>query len=87
MDDDPDLVMKAPFIPMNFSDDLPLLISNDLLWNNNEQILSQNRIPENNSTLAQMLSSSVNKHTLKSSDRGGGTIEDNNIDMYNEKSK
>ncbi|XP_076268178.1 HIF-1 transcription factor component sima isoform X3 [Rhynchophorus ferrugineus] len=85
MDDDPDLAMKAPFIPMNFSDDLPLLISNDLLWNNNEQILNQNRIPENNSTLAQMLSSSVNKHTLKSSDRGGGTLEDNNIDIYNEK--
>ncbi|XP_030765742.1 hypoxia-inducible factor 1-alpha isoform X3 [Sitophilus oryzae] len=85
MDDDNDLVMKAPYIPMNFSDDLPLLMSNDLMWNNNEKNLSPNRIPENNSTLAQMLSSSVNKHSLKSSDRGGGTMEDSNIEMYNEK--
>lgn len=88
MDDDTDLIMKAPYIPMNFSEDLTLFMSNDLMWNNNEKNKSQSRIPESNSTLAQMLGSSVNKRTLKGTDRGGGTVEETNPEVYtNEKSK
>lgn len=89
MDDETDLVMKAPYIPMNFSDDLPLLMTNDIMWNNNEKNhkTTQSRRSENNSsTLAQMLGGSVNKRTIKTSDRGGGTLEENeNVKIYNEK--
>lgn len=87
MEDDPDLVMKAPYIPMNFSDDLPLLMSNDLMWNNNEKNKNHTRVPENSSTLAQMLGSSVNKRSLKGTDRGGGTVEETNVDIFNDKCK
>ncbi|XP_066262735.1 hypoxia-inducible factor 1-alpha isoform X2 [Euwallacea similis] len=74
MDDDPDLNMKAPYIPMNFSDDLPLLMSNDLMWNNTEKSKSHStRLPEHNSTLAQMLGSSVSKRTLKASNPSWST--------------
>jgi hypothetical protein len=32
MDEDIDLSMRAPYIPMSEADDLPLLISDDLMW-------------------------------------------------------
>lgn len=32
MDDDIDLTMRAPYIPMSGGDDLPLLLSEDLMW-------------------------------------------------------
>ncbi|ERL92447.1 hypothetical protein D910_09761 [Dendroctonus ponderosae] len=86
MDDDPDLVMKAPYIPMNFSDDLPLLMSTDLMWNNNDKNKSNSRV-DSGSTLAQMLGSSANKRPQKGTDRGGGTVEETNADVINEKSK
>uniref|UniRef100_A0AAR5PAB4 Hypoxia-inducible factor 1-alpha n=1 Tax=Dendroctonus ponderosae TaxID=77166 RepID=A0AAR5PAB4_DENPD len=84
MDDDPDLVMKAPYIPMNFSDDLPLLMSTDLMWNNNDKNKSNSRV-DSGSTLAQMLGSSANKRPQKGTDRGGGTVEETNADVINEK--
>lgn len=83
MDDEPDLAMKAPFIPM--TDDLPLLMSNDLMWSNNEK--HKNQLPDNNSSLAQLLSTSLNKHNLKANDHGGGVIREQNMEeIYNEKS-
>lgn len=83
MDDETDLTMKAPFIPMN--DDLPLLMSNDLMWSNNEK--HKNHLPDNNSSLAQLLSTSLNKHSLKANDHGGGMIREQNVEeIYNEKS-
>lgn len=88
MEDDPDLLLKAPYIPMNVTDDLPLLMSNDLMWSSNEK--KHQQLPENNSSLAQLLSTSMNKHNLKSNDHGGGLLqEQNTLDyMYNnEKSK
>lgn len=82
MDDEPDLAMKAPFIPM--TDDLPLLMSNDLMWSNNEK--HKNQLPDNNSSLAQLLSTSLNKHNLKANDHGGGVIREQNMEeIYNEK--
>lgn len=87
MDEDSDLVMKAPYIPMNFSDDLPLLMSTDLMWNNNDKNKSNTRISDNSSTLAQMLGSSANKRPQKGTDRGGGTVEETNAEVFNEKSK
>lgn len=83
MEDEPDLTMKAPFIPMN--DDLPLLMSNDLMWSNNEK--HKNQLPDNNSSLAQLLSTSLSKHNLKANDHGGGMIREHNVEeIYNEKS-
>lgn len=78
MDDDPDLTLKAPFIPMNTCDDLPILMSQDSMWNTNDRHRSSSG---NNSSLAQLLCSSVNKQT-KGIDEGGGIILD---DIYLEK--
>ncbi|CAH1164562.1 unnamed protein product [Phaedon cochleariae] len=67
MEDDPELVLKAPYIPMNITDDLPLLVSNDLMWSNGDDKKTEN------SSLAQLLSN--NKHNLKLNDHGGGLLE------------
>nr|CAH7714477.1 unnamed protein product [Callosobruchus chinensis] len=69
MDDETgDMTLRAPYIPMDIADDLPLLMSNDLMWSSNEK----KQLPDNNSSLAQLLSSSMNKHGLKANDHGGG---------------
>lgn len=82
MDDESELAVKAPFISMN--DDLPLLMSNDLMWSNNEK--NKNQLPDSNSSLAQLLSTSLHKHNLKANDHGGGVIRDQNMEeIYNEK--
>ncbi|KAJ8971300.1 hypothetical protein NQ314_000777 [Rhamnusium bicolor] len=84
MEDDPELVMKAPYIPMNLTDDLPLLMANDLMWSNNEK--NKNQLPDSNSSLAQLLSSSLNKHNLKANDHGGGLVQEQSIEeIYNTK--
>lgn len=81
MDDDPDMATKY----MNTQDDLPLLMSSDLMWSSNDR--NDKTIPDNNSSLAQLLSSSVNKHSLKVNDHGGGLIQESLIDdIYNDKS-
>lgn len=84
MEDDPELLLKAPFIPMNVTDDLPVLMSSDLMWSSNEK--KHHQLPENNSSLAQLLSTSMNK---KMNDHGGGLLQKQTTldDMYNEKSK
>lgn len=83
MDDDPELNIKAPYIPC---DDLPLLMSQDIMWNNNGNNERNKTTMSNNSSLAQLLCSSVNKST---SDEGGGILTANQIidDLYLEKSK
>lgn len=86
MDDDPDLAMKAPYIPMNLADDLPLLMANnDLMWSSHND--KNKSIPDSNSSLAQLLSSSVSKHSLKSNDHGGGIAEQDSHmeELYNNK--
>lgn len=85
MDDDPDLVMKAPFIPMNTNDDLPLLMPDDIMWSTNDK--NRNSV-NSNSSLAQLLCSSVNKQ-IKNTDHGGGLLHTDHIldDLYGEKSK
>lgn len=88
MEDDPDLLLKAPYIPMNVTDDLPLLMSNDLMWSSNEK--KHQQLTENSSSLAQLLSTSLNKHNLKSNDHGGGLLQEHATLEYmynNEKSK
>lgn len=84
MDEDSDLAMKAPYIPMNNCEDLPLLMSPDLMWNTSDR----NKTNSRNSSLAQLLCSSVNKQ-MKESDHGGGLLPTDQIlnDMYTEKSK
>ncbi|XP_060536115.1 hypoxia-inducible factor 1-alpha [Cylas formicarius] len=80
MDDDQDLMGKSPYIPLG--DDLPLLFSSDIMWNDNEK--NGGEIPESNSNLAQLLSSSVNKHSLRANDHGGGIIDKtNNLEIFN----
>lgn len=89
MEDDPELILKAPYIPMSGTDDLPLLMSNDLMWSSNEK-KHQHQLPESTSSLAQLLSTSMNKHILKSNDHGGGLLQEQTSfdDIYsNEKSK
>uniref|UniRef100_A0A1Y1LZ17 Hypoxia-inducible factor 1-alpha n=2 Tax=Photinus pyralis TaxID=7054 RepID=A0A1Y1LZ17_PHOPY len=84
-EEDPELIMKAPYIPMNIGDDLPLLMSDDLIWNpnSNEKNNSHSKGPDINSSLAQLLCSNVNK-SRKVNDHGGGLIEDNALhDMQN----
>ncbi|KAG5869153.1 hypothetical protein JTB14_024877, partial [Gonioctena quinquepunctata] len=77
MEDDAELVLKAPFIPMSISDDLPLLMSNDLMWSSNEK----KQMPDSNSSLAQLLS---NKRNFKATDHGGGLLqEQDSDDIYN----
>ncbi|XP_025831402.1 hypoxia-inducible factor 1-alpha-like [Agrilus planipennis] len=75
-DDDPDLLMKAPYIPMDMGDDLPLLIPDDLVWNSSAEKKCTKEMekaaPDVNSSLAQLLCSSTNKHGPKSIDKGGG---------------
>ncbi|KAJ3637776.1 hypothetical protein MTP99_001208 [Tenebrio molitor] len=84
-EEETDLVAKAPYITMNMGDDLPLLMSDDLMWNSNEKSRSS---PDSSSSLAQLLCSSINKHS-RSNDHGGGLIQsDQMIDMddyYNKK--
>lgn len=92
MEDDPDLLLKAPYIPMNGTDDLPLLMSNDLMWSSSEKKNNGlHQLSESNSSLAQLLSTSMNKHGLKANDHGGGGLhlQEQALDfMYNnEKSK
>lgn len=82
MDDDPELTMKQPYIPMNACDDLPLLISQDIMWNNNANERNKSNVT-NNSSLAQLLCSTVNKQIK--SDEGGGLLRVD--DLYMEKSK
>lgn len=90
IEEDPDLVMKAPYIPMNMGDDLPLLISEDLMWSNSEK--SNNSCnksgTETSSSLAQLLSSSVKKSSITGPDHGGGISKTKSLDdFHNEKSK
>lgn len=86
MEDDPELIMKAPYIPMNNAEDLPLLMSNDLMWSSNDK--SKNLLPDSNSSLAQLLSTSLSKHALKANDHGGGLIQEQSVEnIYNEKNK
>ncbi|KAJ3648941.1 hypothetical protein Zmor_020708 [Zophobas morio] len=80
-EEDSDLVSKAPYINMNMADDLPLLMSDDLMWNSNEKSRSS---PDSSSSLAQLLCSSINKHS-RSNDHGGGLISPDHmmeIDSY-----
>ncbi|CAH0550232.1 unnamed protein product [Brassicogethes aeneus] len=71
--EDDELALKAPYIPMNLAEDLPLLMSDDLMWNSNDRDKS---IPVTNSSLAQLLSSSVNKHSLTPKDGGLTSIDE-----------
>ncbi|XP_050306275.1 protein similar isoform X2 [Anthonomus grandis grandis] len=93
VEDETDLVMKAPYIPMNLSDDLPLL--GDLMWNQNEK-----NHHGGGSTLAQMLGTNgASKRTGKCTDRGGGggggggrgrgmiMMEDSRTEMYDDSEK
>lgn len=83
--DDVDL-LKSPYTSMNISDDIPLLVSNDLMWSTNDK-KSHQIINNNNSSLAQLLSSSLNKQ-MKSNDHGGGLLRKHELeDMHNMKSK
>lgn len=86
-EDESDLVTKAPYITMNMGDDLPLLMSDDLMWNSNEKSRAS---PDSSSSLAQLLCSSINKHS-RSNDHGGGLISPERLmdvdDYYNKKSK
>ncbi|XP_049788557.1 protein similar isoform X1 [Schistocerca nitens] len=65
-DADEDLTMRAPYIPMGVGDDLPLLISADLMWGplqdkppseDNWSLLSPVSKPDLSSNLAQLLCS------------------------------
>ncbi|RZC32292.1 hypoxia-inducible factor 1-alpha, partial [Asbolus verrucosus] len=81
-EEESELVSKAPYITMNMGEDLPLLMSNDLMWNSNEKSKSS---PDSSSSLAQLLCSSLNKHS-RSNDHGGGLIpSDQMMDNYNNK--
>ncbi|KAK4884081.1 hypothetical protein RN001_000352 [Aquatica leii] len=82
-EEDPELIMKAPYIPMNIGDDLPLLMSDDLIWNPNTNEKNNNKGPDVNSSLAQLLCSNVNK-PCKVNDHGGGLIEDNVLNDLNQ---
>lgn len=84
MEEDPEMTGKAPYISMNNADDLPLLMSSDLMWSDNDR--NDKTIPDSNSSLAQLLSSSVNKHSLKVNSDGGLLQEATMDDIYNEKS-
>lgn len=62
-EEDLDLAMKAPYIPMDINDDLPLLIPDDLMWNSNVKT-NNKRCNENSSSLAQLLCSNINKSNV-----------------------
>lgn len=93
-EDDSDISMKAPYIPMNGGDDFPLLTSNNLMWNaipsTQKPIINKNdsKLPTNlnSSRLANLLCSTINKATIKPNDQGGGLIiqqpnNQNNVDV------
>lgn len=84
MEDDPDIIMKAPYISMNTCEDLPLLMSPDIMWNTNDK---KSNGGNNSSSLAQLLCSSVKQ--IKNTDHGGGLLQTDQMmdDIYNEKSK
>ncbi|CAG9826478.1 unnamed protein product [Diabrotica balteata] len=80
MDEDIEL-LKPPYIPMNITDDLPMLVSNDLMWSTSDK---KTQHSESNSSLAQLLSNSLNKRQLKQSDHGGGILCKQEVDdVYN----
>ncbi|KAJ8924025.1 hypothetical protein NQ315_006802 [Exocentrus adspersus] len=81
LEDESELSFKAPFVPMN--DEYPLLMTNDVMWNNNEK--HKNQSPDNMSSLAQLLSTSLSKHNLKANDHGGGLVQENIDEIYNTK--
>lgn len=90
-EDDPDLVMKAPYIPMNIGDDLPLLMSDDIVWSASSDKTNSNKSPDINSSLAQLLCANGTKESpCKMNDHGGGMIPGSNSllsDLYDDKSK
>ncbi|XP_022911748.2 hypoxia-inducible factor 1-alpha isoform X1 [Onthophagus taurus] len=74
MDDDPDLVMKAPYIPMTICDDFPLLSSDEVMWSDSDRS-SKSSTPD--SQLAQLLLpvNTNNRFTnSNANDHGGGSI-------------
>ncbi|XP_056638030.1 hypoxia-inducible factor 1-alpha-like isoform X1 [Diorhabda sublineata] len=72
MEEDVEL-LKPPYISMNITDDLPLLVSNDLMWSTSDKkIHNHHHSDNNNSSLAQLLSNSLSKHQLTQKDHGGG---------------
>lgn len=75
-EEDPELSLKAPYIPMTGGDDFPLLTSNDLMWNAipNQKAIKNAKTPDLNSSLAHLLCSTVNKTTVRMNDHGGGLI-------------
>lgn len=83
--------MKAPYIPMNIGDDLPLLMSDDIVWSATSDKTNSNKAPDINSSLAQLLCGSGNKEPpCKTNDHGGGMIPGGNSllgDLYDDKSK
>ncbi|XP_044264882.1 hypoxia-inducible factor 1-alpha isoform X3 [Tribolium madens] len=84
-EDESDLVVKAPYITMNMGDDLPLLLSDDLMWSSSEKSRAS---PDSSSSLAQLLCSSINKHS-RPNDHGGGLISPDRLmdvdEYYNKK--
>lgn len=84
-EDDTDLVIKPPYVSMNMVDDLPLLMSDDLMWNNTDKTKTTQ---DNSSSLAQLLCSSINKHN-RANDHGGGILQSSQVldNYFNKKSK
>ncbi|XP_017778701.1 PREDICTED: hypoxia-inducible factor 1-alpha-like isoform X2 [Nicrophorus vespilloides] len=74
-----DMDMKAPYIPMTMGEDLPLVLTNDLMWSSNVERPARNTDPpKTTSSLAQLLSSGVNnKRPIRSNDHGGTIIQNN----------
>lgn len=83
--------MKAPYIPMNIGDDLPLLMSDDIVWSASSDKTNSNRAPDINSSLAQLLCANGTKESpCKMNDHGGGMIPGSDSllsDLYDDKSK
>lgn len=86
MDDDPELAMKAPYIPMNIGADFPLLMTEDLMWSSSDRSNNKSSSDNSSSSLAQLLCSNINKRYSNSNanDHGGGllTIDKNFKDLY-----
>lgn len=87
--------LKAPYIPMELTDDLPLLMPSELMWNGGEKKKQQEQYisgvigTDNNSSLAHLLSTSLTSKQ-KTNDCGGcGAIgqQDHNLDIFSEKSE
>lgn len=93
MDDDPELAMKAPYIPMNIGADFPLLITDDLMWSTTDRTSSKASPTDStssSSSLAQLLCSNLNKcySNSNANDHGGGLLTiDKNYEELCEKSK